>query len=98
MLSVVATCRIIYVPVHSPKDQFVLEVMDYQHLTKDRSLGVTDLGIADLLIPGTDKKLKPWESTGRHERREPLKIDGKKTVKGKLAMNSTAMLLILPSL
>lgn len=64
----------------------MVEVMDYQHLTKDRSLGVTELRIADLLVPGTDKKLKPWESTGRHERKEPLQIDGKKVVKGELLM------------
>lgn len=38
--------------------------------------------MTDLLTEGTDKKLKPWLSTGKKVRRESLKTDGKKTVKG----------------
>lgn len=74
--------RIVYVPVHSPKDKYIVEVMDYQHTTKDRSLGITDLSVAELLTEGTDKKLKPWLSTGNKAHKEPLKIDGKKAIKG----------------
>lgn len=79
-----ATRRIVYVQVHSKKDVFVVEVMDYQHMTKDRSLGVTELSVADLLQEGPDKKLKPWTSTGKHARKDALKTDGKRTVKGQL--------------
>lgn len=56
--------------------------MDYQNVTKDRSLGQADLKVKDLLVEGTDKKLKPWVSTGTHERVEKLASDGKRTVKG----------------
>ncbi|KAK4700199.1 hypothetical protein P7C70_g6053, partial [Phenoliferia sp. Uapishka_3] len=72
----------VYVEIHSIKDAYTLEVMDYQHNGKDRSLGVTDFKVNDLLTEGTDKKLKPWLSTGKKVRREALKIDRKKTVKG----------------
>jgi hypothetical protein len=58
--------------------------MDYQNVTKDRSLGVTDLSVADLLKAGEDKKLKPWVSTGPHEHRKQLQINGKKVFKGTL--------------
>ena len=56
--------------------------MDYEHTGKDRSLGIADFSVTDLLTEGTDKKLKPWLSTGKKVRRESLKTDGKKTVKG----------------
>ncbi|KAK4047503.1 Tricalbin-2 [Microbotryomycetes sp. JL221] len=74
--------EIVYIQVHSPKDTFVVEVMDYQHMSKDRSLGVTDLTVADLVQKGSDKKQEPWTSTGKHVRREALRTDGKKSVKG----------------
>ncbi|KDE05686.1 hypothetical protein MVLG_03920 [Microbotryum lychnidis-dioicae p1A1 Lamole] len=75
--------EIVYVQVHSKKDTFVIECMDYQHLTKDRSLGVTELNVSDLLTEGHDDQVnKPWVSTGKHSRKDGLRIDGKKTVKG----------------
>lgn len=70
--------------MHSKKDTFVVEVMDYQHLTKDRSLGVTDLSVADLVAEGPDKRTKPWIGTGKKARKDSLKIDGKRTVKGQI--------------
>ncbi|KAK4049600.1 Tricalbin-2 [Microbotryomycetes sp. JL201] len=74
--------EIVYIQVHSKKDVFVVEVMDYQHLSKDRSLGVTELTVADLLQEGSDKTVHPWISTGKHLRKESLRIDGRKAVKG----------------
>jgi len=44
--------QIIYVPVHSIKETMMLECMDYQHLTKDRSLGYVELKVADLAETG----------------------------------------------
>ncbi|SCV70224.1 BQ2448_1618 [Microbotryum intermedium] len=76
--------EIVYVQIHSKKDTFVIECMDYQHLTKDRSLGVTELNVSDLLTEGEDKFNKPWVSTGKHSRKDGLRIDGKKTVKGSI--------------
>ncbi|KAM0786716.1 hypothetical protein ACM66B_002158 [Microbotryomycetes sp. NB124-2] len=76
--------EIVYIQVHSKKDTFTVEVMDYQHMSKDRSLGVTELAVADLLQEGPDKTTKPWISTGKHSRKESLRIDGRKTVKGQI--------------
>ncbi|KAI8070191.1 C2 domain-containing protein [Thamnidium elegans] len=41
--------QILYVPVHSKRDDLVLEVMDYNDVTKDKSLGITDLFLKDLM-------------------------------------------------
>ncbi|KAL8287656.1 hypothetical protein RQP46_003514 [Phenoliferia psychrophenolica] len=76
--------EIVYIELHSVKDRYTVEVMDYQHSGKDRSLGIADFSVADLLTEGTDKKLKPWLSTGKKVRHESLKTDGKKTVKGSI--------------
>ncbi|GAA6050737.1 hypothetical protein JCM3770_006601 [Rhodotorula araucariae] len=76
--------EIVYVQVHSPKDSFTIEVMDYQHMTKDRSLGLTDFSVAGLLTEGTDRKTKPWVGTGKVSRVEPLKTDGRRSIKGNL--------------
>ncbi|GAA5948387.1 hypothetical protein JCM10213_004407 [Rhodosporidiobolus nylandii] len=76
--------EIVYVQVHSPRDVYVLEVMDYQHLTKDRSLGSVEFTAKGLLTEGPDKKTKPWVSTGKVEKKEMLKSEGGKKVKGSL--------------
>lgn len=70
--------------MHDKRDTFVIEVMDYQHMSKDRSLGVSELSVSDLLQEGTDKKNKPWVSTGKRSRSDPLRIDGKQVVKGRI--------------
>ncbi|BGP56395.1 Tricalbin-2 [Rhodotorula sphaerocarpa] len=74
----------VYLEIHSPKDTFVFEVMDYQHNGRDRSLGIADFSVAELVSAGPDKKNKPWVGTGKITRTDKLKSDGKKTVKGDL--------------
>ncbi|BGP49470.1 Tricalbin-2 [Rhodotorula kratochvilovae] len=76
--------EIVYVQVHSPKDSFTIEVMDYQHMTKDRSLGLTDFSVAGLLGEGPDRKTKPWVGTGKVSRNEALKTDGRRSIKGNI--------------
>lgn len=76
--------RIVYVQVHSPRDTFVIEVMDYNHNTKDRTLGQTDFSVSGLLAEGPDKRTKPWVSTGKVSKAEMLKSDNKRTVKGNI--------------
>ncbi|GAA5974459.1 hypothetical protein JCM11641_003227 [Rhodosporidiobolus odoratus] len=80
--------EIIYVQVHSPRDVFVLEVMDYQHLTKDRSLGSTEFSVQGLLQEGPDKQVKPWIGTGKLQKKEMLRSDGKRSVKGSLEFDA----------
>ncbi|KAI0336165.1 tricalbin [Cubamyces sp. BRFM 1775] len=76
--------QIIYIPVHSLKETMLLECMDYQHLTKDRSLGYAELKVSDLAKP-TDAETGEflYESTGKREAQEPLKL-GNGAFKGKL--------------
>ncbi|GAA5905720.1 hypothetical protein JCM8208_000876 [Rhodotorula glutinis] len=76
--------EIVYVQVHSPKDTFTIEVMDYQHMTKDRSLGLTDFAVEGLLAEGADRKTQPWVGTGKVSRVESLKTDGRRSVKGNI--------------
>ncbi|KAH9948433.1 C2 domain-containing protein [Amylocystis lapponica] len=73
--------QIIYIPVHSLKETMMLECMDYQHLTKDRSLGYVELNVADLARPA-DPDPDPdadsrfiYASTGKKAAADPLRLD-----------------------
>ncbi|EIW86483.1 tricalbin [Coniophora puteana RWD-64-598 SS2] len=68
--------QIIYVPVHSLRESLQLEVMDYQHLTKDRSLGSVELNVGELARPSADGSDYKHESTGKKEASDPIKLDG----------------------
>ncbi|BGP71461.1 Tricalbin-2 [Rhodotorula toruloides] len=76
--------EIVYVQVHSPRDSFVIEVMDYNHNTKDRTLGQTEFSVSGILAEGPDKRNKPWVGTGKVSKTEMLKSDNKRTVKGNI--------------
>ncbi|GAA5849255.1 hypothetical protein JCM8547_006494 [Rhodosporidiobolus lusitaniae] len=80
--------EIVYVQAHSARDQFVIEVMDYQHLTKDRSLGSFEFSASGLIAEGPDKKTKPWIGTGKVERTEMLQQNGKRSVKGNISFSA----------
>ncbi|KZW02621.1 tricalbin [Exidia glandulosa HHB12029] len=66
---------ILYVPVHHLKEILILEAMDYQHLTKDRSLGIVELRVQDLAQESGDIKY-PYSSTGKQEQSAPIKVEG----------------------
>ncbi|RXW22896.1 hypothetical protein EST38_g2942 [Candolleomyces aberdarensis] len=74
--------QIIYIPVHSARESLMLECMDYQHLTKDRSLGSTELHVSDLVTETSDPRY-PYESSGASDNIEPLRLD-KGSTKGNL--------------
>ncbi|BGO92542.1 hypothetical protein NBRC10512_000461 [Rhodotorula toruloides] len=76
--------EIVYVQVHSPRDSFVIEVMDYNHNTKDRTLGQTEFSVSGILAEGPDKRNRPWIGTGKVSKTEMLKSDNKRTVKGNI--------------
>lgn len=52
-----------------------MECMDYQHLTKDRSLGYTELHVSELGAE-TDSEDYPYKSTGKKVEAENLKCGG----------------------
>ncbi|KAG0700683.1 C2 domain-containing protein [Suillus ampliporus] len=68
--------QIIYIPVHSLRESMFMEVMDYQHLTKDRTLGSVELHVSDLARESPPDPQYRYESTGAKEVAEPIKIEG----------------------
>ncbi|EPQ61056.1 tricalbin [Gloeophyllum trabeum ATCC 11539] len=75
--------QIIYIPVHSLRETMLLECMDYQHLTKDRSLGSVELRVSDLAQESEDPEY-PYASTGKKEVQDPIKLDRGNSYKGRL--------------
>jgi hypothetical protein len=79
--------QIIYTPVHSLKETLLLEVMDYQNLTKDRSLGTVELkvsGLAQETMTGAGDSRFSFESTGKMDKSEPIRLDRGNQYKGQL--------------
>ena len=79
--------QIIYTPVHSLKETLLLEVMDYQNLTKDRSLGTVELKVSELareMTTGADDSQFSFESTGKMDKSEPIRLDRGNQYKGQL--------------
>jgi len=75
--------QIIYVPVHSLKESLFLECMDYQHLTKDRSLGSVELHLNELATT-SDSHEYPYTSTGKKVGADPIRLDKGNVFKGQL--------------
>ncbi|TFK57601.1 tricalbin [Heliocybe sulcata] len=76
--------QIIYIPVHSVRETMLLECMDYQHLTKDRSLGTVELRVSDLAEESTEDPQYRHKSTGKKEVQDPIKLDRGNSYKGRL--------------
>jgi len=79
--------EIIYTPVHSLKETLLLEVMDYQNLTKDRSLGTVELKVSELareMMKGAGDSRFSFESTGKVDKSEPIRLDRGNQYKGQL--------------
>jgi Ca2+-dependent lipid-binding protein len=81
--------QVLYVPVHSKREDLILEVMDYNDNTKDKTLGITDLFLKDLMNEvKTEEGHVYYESTGTVERSVSLlSLDRKK---GRGTLNYTA--------
>ncbi|KAL0950758.1 hypothetical protein HGRIS_007526 [Hohenbuehelia grisea] len=73
----------VYIPVHSLRETMFLECMDYQHLTKDRSLGSCEIRVADLATESGNPR-SPYESTGVKDTTDRLKQDKGDSYKGNL--------------
>ncbi|RUP50358.1 hypothetical protein BC936DRAFT_139503 [Jimgerdemannia flammicorona] len=79
-----------YVPVHSMKESLVLEVLDWNHMSKDKSLGATELDVRKLAkevkeSEGESGNMKIWyECMETIDKWAPLlSVDGKSS-KGEL--------------
>jgi Ca2+-dependent lipid-binding protein len=75
--------QIVYVPIHNAREHFMLELMDYQNIGKDRSLGLVEIRAADYVIASDDQRY-PFQSTGSHIRSEKIKLDKANSYKGTL--------------
>ncbi|ORY31245.1 C2 domain-containing protein [Naematelia encephala] len=73
--------QIVYVPVHTLRENLILEVMDYQNLGKDRTLGHVEISISDFAQESGDPAY-PFKSTGYQERSDRVKYE--KSYKGQL--------------
>lgn len=74
--------EVIYVPMHSARERLTLEVMDYQNIGKDRSLGHVEIAASEYIYENEDGEFQPHEQ--KHLRSEPLRINAKSNPKGKL--------------
>jgi Ca2+-dependent lipid-binding protein len=74
--------EIIYVPVHSSTERLTLEVMDYQSIGKDRSLGMVELAVAEYVREGENGTYLV------HDKKQvissPLRMHSKSNAKGTL--------------
>ena len=75
--------QIVYVPVHNLREHHILEVMDYQNIGKDRSLGLVEVKVADFIQATEDQKY-PFASTGYQQRSDKIKLDKANSYKGQL--------------
>jgi Ca2+-dependent lipid-binding protein len=75
--------QIVYVPVHSLKERLILELMDYQNIGKDRTLGTVLLDVAEYAQASGDQKY-PYTSKGSQMREDPIRLDKSKSYKGSL--------------
>jgi Ca2+-dependent lipid-binding protein len=74
--------EVVYVPVHSQRERIMLEVMDYQNIGKDRTLGFVEISTADYVEKGDDGEYEVHDS--KRQRSEPLRQLGGGSPKGKL--------------
>ncbi|ORX40969.1 C2 domain-containing protein [Kockovaella imperatae] len=66
--------QIVYVPVKNLRQSLILELMDYQNIGKDRSLGYTEIKVGDFVSESSDQKY-PFVSKGTREMSDKIKID-----------------------
>ncbi|KAJ8084377.1 Tricalbin-2 [Marasmius tenuissimus] len=76
--------QIVYIPIHSLKESLLLECMDYQHLTRDRSLGTVELHLSDIAEENPDDASYPYKSRGIKEAQDPIRLDKGNVFKGQL--------------
>ena len=75
--------QIVYVTVHSTREHLMLEIMDYQNIGKDRSLGHVEIAVGDY-VKAIDDNEYPYASTGRQSRSDKIKLDRTNAYKGSL--------------
>lgn len=76
--------QIVYVPVHSLKEKVTIELMDYEKIGKDRSLGTVTLNVAETATENPDNQAYPYQPTGRMSMSERIFLGKNNQYKGTL--------------
>ncbi|WWC72638.1 uncharacterized protein I206_106602 [Kwoniella pini CBS 10737] len=76
--------QIVYVPVHSTRENLILELMDYQNIGKDRTLGTVEVRASDYIELDETNAQYPYKSIGKQDRRDKIKLDKANHYKGDL--------------
>ncbi|KOS18733.1 Uncharacterized protein ESCO_000750 [Escovopsis weberi] len=79
--------EVLYVPVTSPRDVVTLEVMDEESVGKDRSLGVVDLSLTDLIQ--RDEAGEYLVHSTKQFRQDGLRLHGKGMIKGTIVYSAS---------
>ncbi|RDA89729.1 hypothetical protein CP533_6852 [Ophiocordyceps camponoti-saundersi (nom. inval.)] len=74
--------EVLYVPIHSDRDRLSLEVMDYEKVGKDRSLGAIELFACNFVQEGENGELLVHDK--KEVREDGLRLHGKGVTKGTL--------------
>lgn len=72
--------EVVYIPMHSPREKIVLEVMDEENIGKDRPLGMLELSAADYMHEGEDGQLEVDDE--KQLLSTPLRLEGRGQHKG----------------
>lgn len=75
--------EILYAPVHSLKEKVTVEIMDYQNSGKDRSIGSTEVNVAELANEGRGTREVPYTGTGKSRRTDKIHL-GRGAYKGEI--------------
>ncbi|KAK2861390.1 hypothetical protein FQN49_004250, partial [Arthroderma sp. PD_2] len=74
--------EVLYVPVNSPREKLILEVMDDESIGKDRPLGLVELAASNYIKEGEDGEYEVHDE--KRDMFTPLKLDGQSSQKGTL--------------
>lgn len=77
--------QFVYVPVHSLRERVVLEVMDYENVGKDRTLGTVSIDASDFIVANESDLTYPYASkAGPQTRSDRIKQASAGQFKGTL--------------
>lgn len=79
--------QILYVPVHTLRERLTLELMDYQNVGKDRTLGMINLEVGAFAVENAGNNEFPYASTGPKALSERIWVDKDKAYKGQLVLD-----------
>ena len=74
--------EIIYVPIHSPREKLIVEVMDQESTGKDRPLGQVEVLASNYVRQNANGEYQVYDQ--KRQLSEPLRLSGKGSPKGSL--------------